>query len=45
MKVESIKNYDMNIELKENKFIGLTNLGTTCYVNSLIQQIYHTKFS
>ena len=33
------------LDFRSQDYIGLTNLGATCYLNSLIQQLYHTKFS
>jgi len=33
------------VDFKRQDYLGLTNLGATCYFNSLVQQLYHTKFS
>ena len=38
------RNHDHdNIEFKKNQFVGIQNLGCTCYINSLTQQLYHTQ--
>ena len=31
---------DIPFRMKQDKFIGLTNYGATCYLNSLLQQLY-----
>ena len=33
-----------DIRSSNKEFIGIRNLGATCYVNSLLQQLYHTSF-
>lgn len=33
------------IDFRKDEHVGLRNLAATCYINSVLQQIYHTKFS
>jgi uncharacterized UBP type Zn finger protein len=36
--------YDPTALLKEvEEYVGLVNQGATCYMNSLMQQLYHTQ--
>ena len=38
------RNHDNDtIDFRRDGFVGIQNLGCTCYINSLIQQLYHTK--
>ena len=36
-------NYDPTAFMKRQKFVGLTNQGATCYINSFLQQLFLTK--
>ena len=33
------------IDFRKDEYVGLRNLAATCYINSVLQQIYHTKFA
>lgn len=48
IKLIDIKPKDRNqdyVDFRTTEFIGINNMGATCYINSLLQQIYHTQFS